>query len=589
MANDNVKIIIQEVNETTPRGSGSSSDVAYVPGLAVDSASSKNVPVLCSTISEFESYFGKEPYVMTDDDIRTQLDHTYKVGDYDKSYLYAKELINAGMSVVYENITSESDVKNIAIVNNIPNESGKNLVDNKDNTFTYAFATKPTQSEVYDFKFKLSGKPAYGAVTVLFNLPDDKDILIEPTNIVHDHKSYGTKDEDDNSTDIFQIDQATKTIRWTNINQTDLDYTNFSFSLNITYSGSADKASYKFGINVVNGANINSGNVVTGSKIQYLYEQLPDRLNVIEDKNEYSVKYITSGGYPTFIEITQDDGSRSYSLADAMIDCAMQRGDSVAVIDPVDDPEDPLRYNDENSVYYKANKFFGTGKNNSFGAMFIPWGTYTCVTVTDINKMSQLMPPSFGYLMCVATAIKTSPNWLAMAGVTRGIVPNLKSLHTSKILSNVIAEDYQPKYGKEDNKVSINAITNVKPYGLAIWGNRTLEPVAEKGTTALNFLNTRNMVSDIKKLVYSTAKSLMFEQDSDTLWLNFKSGVSPLLDQLKSGYGISNYKIIKGTTKYNGQALTRGEMAAVIKIYPIHAIEYFEITVVIADDDVSVE
>lgn len=589
MANDNVKIIIQEVNETTPRGSGSSSDIAYVPGLAVDSASSKNMPVLCSTISEFESYFGKTPYVMKDDDIRTQLDHTYKVGDYDKSYLYAKELINAGMSVVYENITSESDVKNIAIVNNIPNESGKNLVDNKDNTFTYAFATKPTQSEVYDFKFKLSGKPAYGAVTVLFNLPDDKDILIEPTNIVHDHKSYGTKDEDNNSTDIFQIDQATKTIRWTNINQTDLDYTNFSFSLNITYSGSADKASYKFGINVVNGANINSGNVVTGSKIQYLYEQLPDRLNVIEDKNEYSVKYITSGGYPTFIEITQDDGSKAYSLADAMIDCAMQRGDAVAIIDPIDDTEDPLRYNDENSVYYKANKWFGSGEKNSFGTMFIPWGTYSCVTVTDINKMSQLMPPSFGYLMCVATAIKTSPNWLAMAGVTRGIVPNLKSLHTSKILSNVIAEDYQPKYGKEDNKVSINAITNVKPYGLAIWGNRTLETVKEKGTTALNFLNTRNMISDIKKLAYSTAKSLMFEQDSDTLWLNFKSGVSPLLDQLKSGYGISNYKIIKGTTKYNGQALTRGEMAAVIKIYPIHAIEYFEITVVIADDDVSVE
>jgi hypothetical protein len=44
MANDNVKIIIQEVNETTPKGSGTSSDVAYVPGLAVDAATSKNVP-----------------------------------------------------------------------------------------------------------------------------------------------------------------------------------------------------------------------------------------------------------------------------------------------------------------------------------------------------------------------------------------------------------------------------------------------------------------------------------------------------------------------------------------------------------------
>ena len=96
------------------------------------------------------------------------------------------------------------------------------------------------------------------------------------------------------------------------------------------------------------------------------------------------------------------------------------------------------------------------------------------------------------------------------------------------------------------------------------------------------------MVSDIKKLAYSTAKKLMFEQDSDTLWLRFKSGISPLLDQLVSGYGISGYKIIRGTTKYNGQALTRGEMAAVIKIFPIAPIEYFEITVVLADEDVQV-
>ena len=177
-----------------------------------------------------------------------------------------------------------------------------------------------------------------------------------------------------------------------------------------------------------------------------------------------------------------------------------------------------------------------------------------------------------------------------MAGVTRGIVPNLTSLHTDALLSNVIAENYQPKYGSADNnKVSINAITNIKPYGLTIWGNRTLAPVPAKGTKATNFLNTRNMISDIKKVAYSTAKELMFEQDSDTLWLKFKSGISPLLDQLKSGFGISDYKIIKGTTKYNGQALTRGEMAAVIKIFPLYAIEYFEITVVVSDNDVTVQ
>ena len=46
MANDNVKIIINEVDETTPRGSGVSSDVAYIPGLAVDTMDGVQVYVL---------------------------------------------------------------------------------------------------------------------------------------------------------------------------------------------------------------------------------------------------------------------------------------------------------------------------------------------------------------------------------------------------------------------------------------------------------------------------------------------------------------------------------------------------------------
>ena len=80
----------------------------------------------------------------------------------------------------------------------------------------------------------------------------------------------------------------------------------------------------------------------------------------------------------------------------------------------------------------------------------------------------------------------------------------------------------------------------------------------------------------------------MFEQNSDILWLKFKNSVSPLLNQLKSGNGISDYKIIKGTTKYNGDPLTKGEISAVIKIYPLYAVEYFELTVEISDEDVTV-
>jgi hypothetical protein len=278
------------------------------------------------------------------------------------------------------------------------------------------------------------------------------------------------------------------------------------------------------------------------------------------------------------------------TLADKIVDVAYQRGDAVALVDHSYEPNLPLDPFNSKSIYYAVNKH--NWSHGTFGAMFTPYGKYSCMTMSDNtatadkNEALQIFPASFGYLKCLASAIKTSPNWLAMAGVARGVVPNIQALSTKQLLNNIIAEDYQPKFGGNAiNSISINAVTNIKPYGLTLWGNRTLERVPTKGTTALNFLNTRNMISDIKKLSHTTAKSLMFEQDSDALWIRFKSGIMPLLEQLKTGAGISDYKILKATTKYDGEPLTRGELAAVIRIYPLYAIEYFDITVVISDDE----
>ena len=79
-----------------------------------------------------------------------------------------------------------------------------------------------------------------------------------------------------------------------------------------------------------------------------------------------------------------------------------------------------------------------------------------------------------------------------------------------------------------------------------------------------------------------TAKRLMFEQNSDILWINFKAGITPLLDQMVSGQGLTGYKIIKGKTS------EKGKVVATIRLYPIYAVEDFEITVAISDEEVSV-
>ena len=67
----------------------------------------------------------------------------------------------------------------------------------------------------------------------------------------------------------------------------------------------------------------------------------------------------------------------------------------------------------------------------------------------------------------------------------------------------------------------------------------------------------------------------MFEQNTDILWINFLALVTPLLDQMVSGYGITNYKIIKLPPS------DRTKINVKIRIYPIYAVESFDITLYI--------
>jgi len=90
------------------------------------------------------------------------------------------------------------------------------------------------------------------------------------------------------------------------------------------------------------------------------------------------------------------------------------------------------------------------------------------------------------------------------------------------------------------------------------------------------------MISDIKKRAYKEAKRCMFEQNSDVLWANYKARVTPLLESLVGGGGLSGYKLIKETPEKKAQ------LKCTIRLYPIYAVESFDITVELADDEVTV-
>lgn len=319
--------------------------------------------------------------------------------------------------------------------------------------------------------------------------------------------------------------------------------------------------------------------------VNYLYRRFTggddeDDISIFKsltDRGTYNIKFITSGGYPTF----------EYGIGNvastAMNEAAVARGDVAIFIDSTDYPNRTLSPTKNsgsvfdvvnNSSDYNLLPLTGptSDKGGAYAAMVPVWVKYTAPTYGQMVSM----PGSFAYLISYANSVKTYADWLAIAGVARGIIPNCQGINSFHVLTNSIAEAYQAKTG-----ISINPITYIRGYGYALWGNRTL--LNNNGLTASSFLNLRSLVCDVKKTVYAACRRYMFEQNNDVLWVSFKSAIAPTLEKMVAGYGIESYKIVKLPTR------EKAKIVAEIILTPIYAVEDFEVTIVLTDSELTVE
>ena len=289
------------------------------------------------------------------------------------------------------------------------------------------------------------------------------------------------------------------------------------------------------------------------------------------DRNSYPIKYISTGAYPNYLRY-----NGNYLPYEYMIETAGNRTDAIALIDPQYD------LNEMTVELFLENVNETLGESNSiitqlgedakkYAQMTIGAGKYNLRTWEDTITL----PGSFAYLRCLAESSKTNPNYYAIAGVTRGLVPNF--IEPVVNITGAEAELCQARTG-----VSINPITKINPYGYTIWGNRTLYPNVDD-LVASSFLNIRVLCADIKKEIYKITQGLSFELYTDILWVNFKSALQKVLDKIKTNGGIRSYNIKQVSTN------SRATIKALITISPVEAVEDFDITLELADGYVNIE
>jgi hypothetical protein len=319
----------------------------------------------------------------------------------------------------------------------------------------------------------------------------------------------------------------------------------------------------------------------------------------LKDKSTYDFRYLVTGlltnndmANKCIFEIA--DHSEEILLDDASIQDG--RGDCIALIDL-----DCATYEGKTQTQaIPAMAKEAAEWASAYAAVFAPYVTY--LMSDDPVYNNKTFPASFHYLACAANSSNNNFNeWYANAGYTRGVARytiESTGCKFGEVAIQALEPRFMLKVGKEPNAtntayvdintvVAINLIVKIKS-SYYLWGNRTAKKLGTRGAAdgdlkAQDFLNIRQLCCTIKKQVYTTCRRLTFDPNSNNLWINFRSLLTPMLEEMKADQGIKDYKFIKNDT--DRKAL----LSAKIRIVPIEAVEDFEIGLYLEDtlDDVA--
>ena len=136
------------------------------------------------------------------------------------------------------------------------------------------------------------------------------------------------------------------------------------------------------------------------------------------------------------------------------------------------------------------------------------------------------------------------------------------------------ARDRDTLYG-----AGINPIASFPAEGIVVFGQKTL-----LGTqSALDRINVRRLLILIKKEMSTIAASTLFEQNVEATWLSFKNRAETVLNNIKGGQGLVDYKVVLDKTTTTPEMIDRNIMYAKIFLKPAQAIEFIALDFVITD------
>ena len=243
-----------------------------------------------------------------------------------------------------------------------------------------------------------------------------------------------------------------------------------------------------------------------------------------------------------------------------------ERADSIYVITTPDKPSGASdmvddMYDAEEAVYNLED----TEIDSNYACTYYPWVKYEDVD----NNQYIYLPPTKDAVRNFAQTDNTSYSWFAPAGINRGSVDCVRAHFITKL-----ADEDTLYEGR------INPVKTFAQDGVKIWGQKNLQI----NESQLNRISVRRLLLRIRKLIAISCLGLIFEPNDATVKQSFLTTVTPILDNVRSNRGVSDYRIEVNDTV---ESRERRELPCKIYIKPINALEYITIDFIVTPEGVS--
>lgn len=282
---------------------------------------------------------------------------------------------------------------------------------------------------------------------------------------------------------------------------------------------------------------------------------------------------------PEFLEfdLAAVPGVFDSDLNTKLADFCKERGDALALLDvdsgyrPLENlkPADYTTTSNRGTVSGSVNYRQGSlnGVLHSYAAAYYPW-----VDILD-GAATVAVPPTVAMLGVFGKTRRTSEPWFAPAGFQRGGLSDgtagLRVVNTRDRLTSAERDELY------DN--GINPIANFPAEGVVVFGQKTLQ--LER--SALDRINVRRLMIYLKREIGAIARRTLFEQNIQATWNNFTEDAVAVLEDVKDGLGLVDYKFVLDETTTTPDLIDQNILYAKLFVKPARAIEFVALDFII--------